>query len=540
MTWRELPIPRDPRLAHDAVRLNSFGSLYFFSKNVLRRKRLVSHLHGRIAQSFESDHTWFLMEMPRDHFKTTLVSEALPIWWALPFGERDEALMRGLGYDDAWIAWMRRCHDPTTSIFISSETDRNAERIGKRIDKHYETNDRFKALFPEIIPTSETWNNQTKQQKVPPPWFKAEGEGTFDYGGVNSAVQSTHYRRSIEDDLVGRDALRSDTVMEDTIQYHQLLIGAFDQLETEIVCGNRWKHNDLNGHIREEEKYFQIESHGALGGCCPMHPAGSPIFPEEWDTTRLEMYRARLGPYLFSHQFLNVPLLPEECIFKAEWARFYKPVPAPMQAGPGRHYLGHEVYGGETLPDLNPNTLIRTLIGDPHHSETGGKSNPSLIVTGLDPESDRIYVLDIWNDSRSYDAFFNAIYRMAERWGLIELWLETVAAQKYCKYHIEYRNRVEGRHLRVRELKTARNKDAKRDRIEALEPLFRNGQIWLRHDQSALLNEYYAYPSSSTLDLLDVLGYAPQTWQNIYNRGIVKMTEERRMRRMAVKGHAGY
>jgi len=48
----------------------------------------------------------------------------MPMWWALPFNERDERLMRGLGYGDEWIAWMQRVHDQNTRTLIAMETIR--------------------------------------------------------------------------------------------------------------------------------------------------------------------------------------------------------------------------------------------------------------------------------------------------------------------------------------------------------------------------------------------------------------------------------
>jgi len=55
------------------------------------------------------------------------------MWWALPFTERDEMLMRGLGYDDAWIAWMKIAHDQNARTLITHETDTRVVEMGKRL-----------------------------------------------------------------------------------------------------------------------------------------------------------------------------------------------------------------------------------------------------------------------------------------------------------------------------------------------------------------------------------------------------------------------
>jgi hypothetical protein len=550
MFWQTLPILDDPKKAHLAIRLNALGSLYFHTKFVLQRSRLIDRVHGPIARSLETEHRQFLLEFPRDHFKSTLVGEGLITWWALPFGPADEAAMIELGYDDAWIAWMKRAHNPLIRILTVSEILENAKMMGQRLDWHYQNNNIFKATFPEIIPTSgEKWNLESKLHRTTGP--RPHGEGTYDYFGVGGALQSRHYDKIIEDDVVGKEAWKSDIVMADTINYHRLLEGAFDGPQrVNYVVGNRWKPLDLNGWIRENEKGFVVETHGALGGCCNYHPRGRPIFPEEFSAAELERIRTKQGPYIFAAQYLNLPVAPEECIFKPEWLRFYGPTKAPVvnnsvtpdpyTGQTQRSWLRHEVNNGDAIADIDPRALHTTIVVDPNHAGANGRARHAIVVTGIDPESSRVYLLDVWAESASYDDLVANIYKMAFRWNRREFWLETVAAQRILKYHLEYRGRVEGRQLTVNELKTSTSKDAKRIRIEALEPLLRDGRVWVRHDQSAFLDEYYAYPGGRTVDVLDCLGYAPQTWNAIYARNLTKMLAERRAAFANRKSHTGY
>ena len=541
MKWTPLPIPDDFRTDAFklAVRLNALGSLFFFEKVVLQRAKLTEALHKPVLESLESPRPRFLLEMPRDHYKTVMVTEGRSMWRVLPFTDGDEAAMRELGYDDAWIAWMRETHDATRRILTVSEILNNAEKIGYRIDWHYRENMLFRHIFPEIIPDNKcVWTNESKQQKCA--GRGPQGEGTFDYLGVGGALQSRHYSDVNEDDVVGKDALESELVMEKTIDYHKLLIGAFESYKGAAwtVVNNRWAPNDLSGWIRANQREFAIESHSALGGCCARHPAGEPIFPEEFSKETLEEIRRIQGPYFFSHQYLNLPVSPEECIFNKDWLRFYAPAPSPTKIG--RHWLHHEVREGETIPDLDPNVLIRTMVVDPNHAGLNGRARHAIVVTGLDPENDRVYLLDVWAQSASYDDLMANVYRMADRWNLRDFWLETVAAQKYLKYHIEYRNKVEKRSLAVMPLKSDTGRNAKRVRIEALEPVFRDKRLWVRSDQSEFLDEYYAYPGGRTVDILDCLGYATQTWNAFHARRIrtiIKEHQERFARRRSITGY---
>lgn len=535
MKWEVLDLPESGEPLKMALRLNSLGSLYFFEKVVLGRNRLSEGFHKPILTRLESDHLRYLLEAPRDHYKTVMVTEGRTMWRSLPFNEADEAAMRDLGYDDAYIAWMRRVHNPSRRTLIVSEIIGNAVKIGARLDWHYQENKFFRWAFSDVIPDGkQPWNNESKTHRAST--RGPQGEGTYDFIGVGGALQSRHYSDITEDDVIGKEALESDLVMAKTLDYHKLLIGAYESYETGAwtVVNNRWAPNDLSGWIRENQKEFVIESHGALGGCDPRycqdeHPPDTPVFPEEFSRETLANIRAIQGPYLFSHQYLNLPVNPEECIFVKDWLKFYSPTPSPVQVG--RHWLRHDtVAEGTTIKDLDPNTLIRSMIVDPNHAGSEGRARHAIVVTGFDPDTDRIYLLDVWAASMSYDDLMANIYKMGERWNLHEFWLETVAAQKYLKYHIEYRNKIENRRLNVRELSSERSKNAKRTRIESLEPLFRDGRFWVRADQSLFLDEYYNYPGGRTVDILDCLGYATQTWNAIHARKILDLVRARKER----------
>ena len=345
----------------------------------------------------------------------------------------------------------------------------------------------------------------------------------------------------IEDDLVGKKALKSELVMEDTIDYHKLLEGAFDgPTHCQIIAANRWSPYDLNGWVRDNDPDFIIESHSALGGCCDSHPAGQPIFPEEFSVERLERIRRIQGPYIFTHQYLNLPVMEEEVVFRPEWVRYYKAKRDPQSE---RMLLEHEVYHGETTKDCSATWLYRTMILDPNHAGSDGRANHAIVVVGLNADTDHLYLLDVWAASMNYDQLMANVYRMADKWKMPEFWLETVAAQRYLKYHIDYRNKIEKRQLRVRELKSERSKNAKWTRIDALAPVFEQGKFYVRRDQSAFLDEYFRYTHSTRhpVDVLDALGYSLQTLEPIRVRDLLDKKASRREAMMATKrGRSGY
>ena len=499
-------------------RLNGLGSLFYFVKVALRRKRLTSTLHLPFARSLERDRLKDVIAFPRDHFKSTLCSEGLPMWWALPFGAQEEDDLTKLGYGPEFIRFMHRVHNPNTRTLLVSENQTNASKLGSRISWHFLSNAVYRTLYPETLPTTqEVWNTLSMHVRRTGSGG-AHGEGTFDFIGVGGALQSRHYLRMVEDDLVGRRAIESPSVMEKTIDYHRLLVGAFEADDAnhendELVIGNRWGYADLVTWIMENEPWFRFEMHSALGGCCDEHPSDIPIFPEEFGFEKLAKWKRRLGPYLFSCQFLNNPVAPEDADFQLSWLKYYR----IKKNVNNKDSIEHEVYDGRITRDLPVSFLSIAMAVDPNHSgnSAGGRARHAIVVVGISDTGD-FYLLDYWAKHASYDALFDNIYLMARKWGLRSVGVETIAAQKYIAYHIETRNMREVNPVKIVDLtgevdapdgSPSRKKEW---RIRSMEPIFSRGNFWIRHDQQEFLTEYQTFPKCRTFDILDAIAYMPQ------------------------------
>ncbi len=522
--FRVIPIPQGTPLSESLFvhRLNGLGSLFYFIKIPLGRQRLTHNLHLPLCRQMESDHLNELWELPRDHFKSTVCGEGLPMWWALPFGQEEVDAFAALGYDSRFIAFMLRVHDACTRTVLISENITNAAKLGSKIRWHFESNAVYRALYPETLPSrSETWTafSLSVRRSNASGSSAAHGEGTFDFLGVGSALQSRHYVRAVEDDLVGRKAIESPSIMEKTIDYHQLLPGAFESMDAihlndRLMVGNRWGYHDLNSFVREHEPWVNIHSHSALGGCCAEHPAGVAIFPEEFSVGKLDKLRKSLGSYRFSCQFLNNPCAPEDADFREEWLRYFDYDVRPD----GKRRVRHEVHDGVVLKDIDINHLTKVLLVDPAHEGSAGEGRCRHAVVELgQSEDNNFYLLDYWAKQASYDAFFNAIYEMAAKWKNTRCGVETVAAQRYVKYHIEYRNGISGVYLKVVELKgevelpdgqISRKKEFRIRNV--LLPIFEQGRFWAKRNAIEFIEEYVQFPKGRFRDILDVCAYGPQ------------------------------
>lgn len=546
-----------------AFRMNSLMDLYYFSTTILGKSRFsknpdkTKNLHYQMCLTVMKDGLKEGIEIPRDHFKSTIYSECFPIWRSLPFGKREEDLFSNAGYSDLYVEWMRRTHSQDIRILLVSETIKNAIKLGIRISNQYENNGLFRKLFPEILPTEkETWTNESLHQRRTPEG-RGHGEGTFDFIGVGAALQSRHYNVVVEDDLVGREARKSSIVMQDTIDYHQVLVGATDNDPNnpgrdfdEIVVGNRWSHDDLNSHIRAEEPYFSWTTHSALGGCCSLHSFGEPIFPEAFTREKLLRWKRRLGSYHFSCQFLNFPIdpskarfnmadlryfnfekvtgalsIPKELSASAAW-KYTKELPAPQQY---RIAIRHHVAAGDVEKDVFPRNLARYIIVDPNHGgahlgqEVGkdGRCRHAIAVTGVSTEPRRVYLLDQWAKACSIDEFVARIFFLTIKWKLRTIYVEAVAAQKYLLYHLNYfieqhkHERPELAGIRIEPLKSSQAAGAKLERIENFIPIVERHELWLDvNNCTETKEEVENYGQRKGLiDLLDVLSYGPQVWK---------------------------
>lgn len=446
------------------------------------------------------------------------------MWRALPFTSQDEDYFHVLGYSDEYITFMKRVHRRDSRNILVCENIANAAKLGSRISRHYESGALFRTIFPEILPDSScvwsAYSLQHKRSKNADP----HGEGTFDFIGVGGALQSRHYDGMIvEDDLVGRKAIESVSIMEKTIEYHQILPGVFENPESatfendEFVVGNRWSYNDLNSHIREKEPWFRVESHSALGGCCPSHPADTPIFPEEFDFEKLMQLRERFGNYSFSCHFLNNPAAPENADFKEEWLNYFS-IEEPSEKNSWRKMLRHEVRDGIVKKDIPIEHLRIGMLVDPNHSGNSGlgRCRHAIVVLGLSEAGD-FYLLDVFASACGYDEFYSQIFKFADKWHLTKFGLETIAAQRYIAHHIQQMSALQGRSLRIIELKgEVEGPDGELTRKKewrirnVLAPIFESCRFYTQRRFQDFLGEYTTFPKGKYVDILDAMAYGPQ------------------------------
>lgn len=534
--WQILPLPPvadDYEGYFRATRLNSLGSLFYFTKHTLGKDRLDT-LHKELCRSLESESLKLVMEVPMSHGKTTL-GIGLSIWWSLPFGEQDEENMRKLGYGDAWIRYMRAVHHQNNRTLITHEILDQAVNIGRDVDYCYMHNDLFRKAFEEILPDRDcTWNNKEKFQKRIPGEKNDPGTGNYVYRGVENALQGIHATGTIQDDNYGRAAQQSlhhgdNRVGMGLWDWHKQVGTRFDPAiknnRRQLVIGNPWAHADLNAMIKKHQPGFKFETHSATGGCCKKHPAGGPILPSWWTMELLEEERKRLesegdiGDY--DHFYLCKHVLPGEQILDKKWLRVFRHKEADQRFAKddlrNALMIEHAVYEGTALKDIMVGVLEITIIVDPMHARKVKREKHVIWSIGFDPESSRIYLLSLWQKDSTYSTLVEEMYGQYGNWtmrnGLKQVKTPTVymgkIAHELLRSYLAERDKREKIPLDPIEFEDDDSLAAMKNRIESLEPTFKSHQIWCNPEQGQqkeFVDDYENYPAGK-LDALDVLGH---------------------------------
>lgn len=282
----QLPIATLQRLLEDRRRLRE--DLYLFARNALGRDRLVPRIHRPWCADVARAERFQLWLCPRGSFKTTLFTEALPLW----------LLVR----------------DPNLRILIASSTGDIAASFLRAIRAHLTGTRTFRAFFGNWLAgpfrkAGELWHPQrTRIAKEP----------TLATTGMDAEITSAHYDVIICDDLVSRRDRESPAAREKTRRYFRDLVSILEPTGRMIIIGTRWHHQDA---------YADLAADGDT--VVRRYPAmdldGAPLMPELYDRERLDGLRERIGDREFAAQYRLSPLPPEGTLFPLEKLAFYEP-----------------------------------------------------------------------------------------------------------------------------------------------------------------------------------------------------------------------
>lgn len=427
------------------MRVRALYSNFYFVKVVLNYPELTDYFHQVEMENFidrwaaGEQKQW--IEWSRGFFKSTCFTIGTGIWVVLPVTDKDtEYAIEKLHIPEE--EWFRRAklHNQNARQLLAFETDANSTKKIGEIKWHFEENELFRNLFPEIAHTGQepTWNNKCLIINR-----TAEGarhqEGTFEAIGVDGALQSRHYDIAWEDDLVGKAAVESDVVMQKTIRWHGLLHGCFVDATRQVRFGisNRWGFNDLNSHIRANEPDFHFHTRSAWYND-PITGKEEATFPvdgtgkERFTIENLQSMKqnSSMTDYDFSCQYLNMPRLPGDTEFNLSHLHKYKVEDGTIKCGCMGSYF--------------PENLIIYMHYDPYNQKgVGSTSCPAIAVVGLAPDK-HIFLLDTFMVKGSYEQIYQKLYEFNDRWRPSCFTYEDVGHQNMTEFHIRQMEKTAG------------------------------------------------------------------------------------------------
>lgn len=453
----------DPQLLAE-LRAEAKANLFFFCKAILGMKDLVLHVHGEMCLLLQDQSKAKVkITLPRSHLKSSIGSIGFPIWSAV--------------------------NDPNIRILIAQNTYGNATKKLNEIRSHFESNEMFKLLFPELLPKkNQTW----KTDSLCVPRTINAPESTFEAAGVKTAVVSRHYDIIIEDDTVAPDF--DELGMENlaptkedidlAIGWHRLVAPLFvnPKESRNIVIGTRWFERDLLSWIDENEKYFVSYSRTAREN-------GKPIWPERFDDEVLQQLEHSMGPYLFSCLYMNNPLSSSDQVFQLQWINYY---------------------------DKEDQDIIVTTTVDPGGDPSVAKSKDidynAVVTTGKSTSTGRVFVLEVTRERLNSSQLIDKIFEHVRKWKPVMVGIEAQGYQHQLLHWIEEKRRALNQPIVVKPI--TNNKRSKEARIRGLQPLFAAGMVFFRRHQQPIVSELLAFPRGAHDDMIDALSMQLPMWQN--------------------------
>jgi len=474
------------------LRRRCLSSLHAFCIAVMGYMDLTDDIHVEVCHMLEDPCTRKQITLPRGFLKTCISSIAYPIWISLPRKERLE-----FPNDECMNSRLYQL-GPNIRVLIASNVVTNAQKILNNIKKIYERGKALQVLFPEVIPVNfdrVKWSDASACIERDMDFT----ESTFEAAGVGGSAVSRHYDIIIEDDLIyakkddlsGKELMPDQDDIDKAIGWHKLALSLFvpGPHTTLINVGTRWAKHDLVDYIRANEPEYKILDVKAE----VQNEEGErvPRWPEMYPLKQLDRIKCAQGPYMYATQYLNLPMSPEDMLFKPEWLQYYdKRSEVPEES---RIFTTVDLAGWGT-------------------SKRAHLSRAVVLTCAWCP-SNHMWVLH-------YDVGrFNpteVIEIMAKHWRLFApeyIGVEEIYFQKALRHFAQQAmDKGEIPRMSIRGIKPEGH-ESKEIRIRGLEPLASNLAIHVKREHKDFIEEFLEYApnnNSITKDILDAASYQVQ------------------------------
>lgn len=352
--------------------------------------------------------------------------------------------------------------DPEITIGLFSHTRPVAKAFLRQIKQEFEGNALLKALYDDVL-----WASPHKEA---PKWSEDDGiivrrkgnpkEATVEaHGLVDGQPTGRHFRLRVYDDVVTRESVTTPDMIKkvtDAWDLSQNLGVQDDQGGAVRYIGTRYSLFDT---------YADIISRGAASP--RLYPAthngrldGRPVLfsNAEWDKRLRNSSRSILAA-----QMLQNPLADEDATFRTQWLRSY---------------------------EVRPRTLNVYIMCDPSRGRSATSDNTAIAVIGVAAGGTK-YLLDGACHRMTLSQRWQMLKSLYRRWSgmrgvqRVVVGYERYGAQSDDEYfqeqmELDARRKLPNAWFQIEELNWPREGgNSKQERVERLEPDFRNGRFFL-------------------------------------------------------------
>lgn len=400
---------------------------YLLVRLLGRRDALHPWLYDR-CREVESAPDGYLDLWSREHYKSTIITLAGSV----------QAILR----------------DPDITIGIFSHTRPIAKAFLAQIKRELESNKMLQQLYPDVL-----WQEPSREAPV---WSLDGGlvvrrksnpkECTVEaWGLVDGQPTSKHFGLLIYDDVVTKESVSTPEQIHKTTDSWALS----DNLGK--AGGRKWH---VGTRYSFADTYAEIMARGSVK--VRIYPAtddgtikGNPVY---WPVDIWEAKKRDQGEATVACQLLLNPIAGQQAMFKAEWLKHY---------------------------EVRPATVNVYIMCDPARSTKPDSCNTAMAVIAIDGNRNK-YLVDGWRHKMALSERWQRLRDLRQHWlsqpGVQQVYVgyERYGAQADLDY-LHERMEIESCWFDVAELEWPRDRQvkSKEDRVQRLEPDFKNGRFWL-------------------------------------------------------------
>jgi len=463
---------------------------------------IIPEIHLPLCQFSQGPYKRKAIVEPRDWLKSTVFTRWKTIW-----------------------QWLQ---NPESRQLIAAEKEEIGARMLFWIENALLTHRKLRILYADKLKhVNDLWINNRRHRwsgtQCDLPREGQYAEPSICVIGVTGAAQSGHFDVIRIDDLVGKAAMESPLIMESTYRWfdnvEELLVEP-DQTKPNAssveIVGTHWGNGDFFCYVQDKYPEYQwrivpalkdqdlLDSDNIKWINNPKVDHGESNWPQHRST---RFYRNMMAnpekETIFWAQHMNNPR-GKTGINKIDpdWIMYYH----IDQRDQGEYIVCEDskkeefsVKEIDWIGIIDPGGFAETKL-----LKRG--SNNAILIGGQPKNSRKKFVRYIWaGKERDPEALLKLIFELNQKYRVRTWRIETVAAQNYIYNHILYEKKRRGIPMTISPLPKDTSRGAKDADIQALIPLFSNGEIYIMKNMRLLKAELVTYPSSLTLDLADCL-----------------------------------